>query len=85
MNNAVLILLQYADAAMCVHTVRDHALRKEGYLDLFPIVYYRNPPKSWGCADFAIRVILSAFLERFLASNVFSNAFSEEKNWDNIP
>jgi hypothetical protein len=44
-----------------------------------------GPFTALGNADFAIRVILLAFLERFLASNAFYNAFPEEKNWDNIP
>jgi hypothetical protein len=61
----------------------------EGYLDFFPIVYYRTPPKSLGAPiapstalgnpGFAFRVILPAFLGRFLGEKRLLNAKSEEK------
>jgi hypothetical protein len=37
-----------------IHTLRDHALRKEGYLDIFLIVSYRIPQKLVGCSHWPI-------------------------------
>ena len=66
----------------------------EGYLDFFPIVYYRTPQNRWGAPiapstalgnpGFAFRVILPAFLGALLGEKRFLNAKSEEKNWEII-